>query len=341
MKICQLAPLWKAVPPLKYGGSELIVNLLSEELVRLGHEVTLIAAGGSLTSGKLIEIIPQPLYEELGHFDFDHVQFAEVLAIVNALRLAEEGKVELIHNHMGFTAAAFARFCKVPWVTTIHSSLSPDYEALAYEAKDANYVSISQAQRRNAPYLNFVDNIYHGIDVDSFKFESETGAYLAYMATMRNEKGADRAIQISLETKMPLIMAGDIRADEDWQQLKPHIDGDQIKYLGELDFRQKNELLKNAKAYLFPIRWNEAFGLSVVESLSCGTPVIAWPNGSIPEIIEHGVDGFIVDSLAKAVDAVSQVAEISRFDCRKSAEERFDMSIMARNYQKLYEEIAV
>lgn len=341
MRIVQLAPLWKSIPPLKYGGTELIVSLLTEELTKQGHQVTLISCGGSKTTGNLIEIIPEPLFEQIGKFDFGSVQFPEMIAIHEALKMAESGEADIIHNHMGFHAAVFASFSRVPWVTTIHSSLPPDYAPLALAAQAENFVSISQAQRANAPYLNYIDNVYHGIDVAKFEPNYETNDnYLAYFATMREEKGADRAIQIALESNYDLIMAGDIREREDYKRLEPYIDGKKIRYIGELNFEQKNELLKSAKAYLFPIRWNEAFGLSVVESLACGTPVVAWPNGSLPELITDGYNGFLVNSIQEAVSALDNIGEISRRDCRKLAEEKFDIGTMVERYIRVYQRLA-
>lgn len=339
MRVLQLARLWKTIPPLKYGGAELIISLLTEELKRRNHDITLIASGGSLTSGKLIEVIPEPLYEMLGRFDFESVPFAEILAISKAMELAAAGQIDLIHNHLEYSAALLLKRAQVPVITTLHSSMEPDCKPLALEAREEKYISISQAQRRLAPYLNYYDNIYHGIDTIKFKFESKPGEYMAYLATMRNEKGADRAITIALETGIPLIMAGDIRDQDDFHKLEPYIDGQNISYIGEVDFKQKNKLLSGALAYLFPIRWNEAFGLTVIESLACGTPVVAWPNGSMPELLDDGRTGFLVDSIEQAVNAVRNIREISRQDCRRSAEQKFNVTRMCDDYLNVYERL--
>jgi glycosyltransferase involved in cell wall biosynthesis len=337
MRIAILAPLWKTVPPLKYGGTELIASLLADELVRLGHEVTLYACAGSITSASLVQVIDQPMFDILGGFKFDAIQFYDFMEIKLAFDAAKQGKFDIIHNHMGLHMAAFGNFSPVPMVTTNHSSVPPDFEPLAKLAKDSNYVSISDSQRKMSSYLNYVATVYHGIDTASFDFNPDSGDYLLFLATMSKEKGADRAIEIAQKTGIKMIMAGDIRSEADFAEIKPLIDGNQIIYLGEVDSKEKNELMKNAKAYIFPIRWSEAFGLTVIEALASGTPVVAYSNGSLPEIIDDGRTGFLVDDIDQAVEAVKNIDNISREECRRQAVERFDVSVMAKNYVKVYE----
>lgn len=335
-----MASLWKTVPPKKYGGSELVVSLLTEELVKLGHDVTLFACGGSKTTGHLNEVTPKPLYETLGQFKFDAVQFQEFLAIKKAFDLGKNGEIDVIHNHMGFHIALLSNVSPVPMITTIHSSLSPDNEEIALAAKNSNYVSVSNAQRALAPYLNYVGTVYHGIENSKFTFNEKKGNYLLFLATMWKEKGVDRAIEIARKTKLKLIMAGEIRRQSDFDEISKYIDGENIIYLGEVDFKEKVKLMANAKAYLFPIRWNEAFGLTVAESLACGTPVIAYPNGSLPEIIDNGETGFLVNSINEAVEAVAHIDQISKVKCRQTAVNRFDASVMAENYLNIYHKIS-
>ncbi len=339
MRIAQLSPLWKTVPPKRYGGSELIVSLLTEELVKLNHEVTLFACRGSKTRGNMCKVIPKPLYDILGQFKFDAVQFQDFLAIKKVFDLARKGEIDIIHNHMGFHVSILSDVSPVPMVSTIHSSLPPDNEEVARAAKSSVYVSISNTQRKLAPYLNYVGTVYHGIDTRKFSFNKKPGDYLLFFATMWKEKGVDRAIKIAKESNMRLIMAGDIRRQSDFDEISKYIDGKNIIYLEEVDFAQKNQLMANAKAYLFPIRWNEAFGLTVVESLACGTPVIAYKNGSLPEIIKNKETGFLVNSIEEAVKAVTKIGEISREKCRQIAKEKFDVSVMTKNYLKIYEDL--
>lgn len=339
MRIAQLAPLWKTVPPKKYGGSELIVSLLTESLVELGHEVTLYACRGSETKAKLVEIIDRPLYDILGCFKFDAIQFQDFSAIKRVFDDANGGKIDIIHNHMGFHPAALSNISPVPMVTTNHSSVAPDSEELARAAKDGNFVSISNAQRKLAPYLNYIGTVYHGINVTKDRFFPKGGDYLFYLATMWKEKGVDRAIKIAKATGMKMIMAGDIRRQEDFDEIKPYIDGKQITFIGEINEKQKIKLMGEARAYLFPIRWNEAFGLTVIEALAAGTPTIAYPNGSLPELIEDGKTGFLVKSIKEAAEAVKKIDKINREDCYNDARERFDASVMAKNYLKIYQKL--
>jgi glycosyltransferase involved in cell wall biosynthesis len=339
MRIAILAPLWKTVPPQKYGGTELVASLLSNGLVKLGHEVTLYACGGSKTTANLVEVIDRPMFDILGGFDFNAIQFYDFMEIKLAFDAAKQGKFDIIHNHMGLHMAALGNISPVPMVTTNHSSLPPDFEPLAKISKDSNYISISDSQRLMAPYLNYVATIYHGIDTNDFDYNTNSGDYLLFLATMSREKGVDRAIEIAKRTGMRMVMAGDIRSESYFNEIKPSIDGDQITYIGEVDSEKKKELMRNAKAYIFPIRWSEAFGLTVVESLASGTPVIAYTNGSLPEIIEDGKTGFLVNDISQAVDAVNRISGISREECRRQAVERFDVSVMAKNHITVYEKL--
>jgi glycosyltransferase involved in cell wall biosynthesis len=340
MRIAMLAPLWKTVPPQKYGGTELIASLLADELVDIGHDVTLFACGGSKTKAKLIPIIDRPLYDILGGFKFDAVPFQDIIEVKNAFDMAKNGQFDIIHNHMGFHVAAFGNISPVPIITTNHSSLPPDNEALARAAKDSSYISISNSQRSLAPYLNYIETVYHGIKTQDFSFNNNPDDYLLYLASMSKDKGADIAIEITKKANMKMIMAGDIKDQAYFDlELGPKIDGEQIVFLGEVGTKQKKELMENAKAYVFPIRWSEAFGLTVVEALASGTPVIAFSSGSLPEIIDNGKTGFLVKDIDQAVDAINKIKNISRLECRRQAVERFDVSIMAKNYVKVYESL--
>lgn len=340
MRIAILAPLWKTVPPQKYGGTELVASLLADSLVELGHDVTLYACKGSKTKAKLIEVIDRPMYDILGGFNFSSMQFYDLMEVKMAFDAAKNGDYDIIHNHMSMHIAAFGNISPVPMVTTNHSSIPPDFEPLAKISKDANYISISDSQRLMAPYLNYVQTIYHGIDTAEFEYSLTAGDYLLFLATMSKEKGVDQAIEIAKRTGKKMLMAGDIRSQEYFDnEVKPLIDGDQIKYLGEVDAKQKKDLMKNAEAYIFPIRWSEAFGLTVAESLACGTPVIAYPNGSLPELIDDGKTGFLVNDVDQAVDAVNKIDTISRQECRDQAVNRFDRIVMAKNHAALYEKL--
>lgn len=339
MRIAQLAPLWKCVPPLQYGGSELVVSLLTEELVRQGHDVTLFASADSQTAAKLQAVIEKPIYDTLGRFDFTAIQPADLVAFDMVAAAAEQGKFDIIHNHMGMHIALLGKRLSVPMLTTNHSSVAPDFPDIAQRAADANYVSISNAQRKNAPYLHYVETVYHGIDVDKFVYNDTPDDYLLFLGTLSMAKGVDRAVEIARQTKKRLILAGEVRDQTEFDAIKPYIDGEQIRFLGEVDFATKIELFREASAYLLPLRWNEAFGLTVVEALASGTPVIAWPNGAMPEIIENGKVGFLVSSVDEACQAVANIAHIDRSYCRSYVKERFDMSTMAKNYVAAYTKV--
>ena len=334
-----LAPLWKTLPPQKYGGVELVTSLLTEELVKLGHSVTLFACKGSSTSAHLVEIIDKPLFDILGGFKFDAIQYQDFMEIKLAFDDAKNGKFDIIHNNMGMAMAALDNISPIPMVTTNHSSLPPDFEPLTKLSAKSNYISISNSQRLMSPYLNYIATVYHGIDTKKIEYNPDSGDYLLYLATMSHEKGADRAIEIAKKSGMKMIMAGDIRDQSYFENIKPLIDGKHISYLGEVDVKQKNKLMKNAKAYIFPIRWSEAFGLTVVESLAAGTPVIAYPNGSLSELIDDGITGFLVNNIDEAVNAIKKIDIISRSECRRQAIERFDVSVMAKNYVKIYKKL--
>lgn len=340
MRIAMIAPLWKPVPPKKYGGTELITSLLTESLVTLGHQVTLYACNGSKTTGNLKVMLDEPLYDKLGRFDFTAIQHQDLMVIKQVFDDALAGKFDIIHNHMGLHLAALSNVSPVPMVTTNHSSVAPDFEPLSKQASQANYVSISNAQRQLAPYLNYVATVYHGIDTQQFEFNLVPDDYLLYLATISPEKGADLAIKIAQQSQKRLIMAGDIRNQKYFDEaIKPYCDGKQIQYLGEVDFPTKNKLMKNALAYLFPIRWQEAFGLTMIEALASATPVIAYPKGSVLEIIDDKKTGFIVNNVSEAVDAINKIVTISREKCREVAVARFDRFIMAQQYLDVYQKI--
>lgn len=338
MKIAQLAPLWKEIPPKKYGGTELIVSYITEELVKRGHEVTLFACGISRTKARLVSIISKTLYELKGGFDWSDISY-NVLNARKCFEMADS--FDIIHNHMSQEALVFSPFVKTPVVSTCHSSAPPDFPHLARAMKNENYISISDAQRRNAPYLNYVATIYHGIEVEKFEFNDRPKNYLFFMGTMSPTKGVDIACRIAKRLNMRLILAGDIRKDSlkfFKEKVKPYVDGRKIKFLGEIDFKTKVKLYKNALAFIYPVRWNEAFGLVIPEALACGTPVIAFGNGSMPEIIDDGKTGFIVepDNIFGLEKAVKKINKIDRKICRQVAEQRFTVKRMVDDYEFLY-----
>jgi len=341
MRIALLAPLWKTVPPEKYGGSELVVANLAKGLVELGHDVTTFACAGSDVSGKLFPVIEKPMYDLIGGFDWNGIKQYEFLSYEALGRHIHD--FDIVHNHMGFHPIALAPWSPIPFVTTLHSSLPPDFPSLASAFKEYPFVSISDSQRGLAPELNYVATVYHGIDVDAFKPRLEgVGNGFVFMGTLSHNKGIDIAVKAAHVLGVKLTIAGELRESEQKfleKEVYPYIDGERIRLVGEVDQQEKNRLFAEADGILFPSRWSEAFGLVLVEALACGTPVIALSNGTVPEILRDGVTGFIVKEEANFFEALKRVGEISRVDCRKEAEQRFNLSSMASGYETIYQSL--
>jgi glycosyltransferase involved in cell wall biosynthesis len=337
MRIAQLAPLWKTVPPQKYGGSELVVANLSDALTDAGHDVTVFGCGGSQVKGAFVEVIDRPMYDILGGFSWGAIQSYEFLLYDELFKRLDD--FDVVHNHTGFHTVVFDKLLPQPMVTTIHSSLPPDFPALAEQFRGGNYVSISNAQREITPYLNYVATVYHGIETKKFTPSYEAGEYFCFVGTMSENKGIDRAVRAAHELHERLLIAGEIR-DSDRAFLEaevtPMVDNDRIRFLGEISFEEKVRLYAGAKALLFPIRWSEAFGLVAPEAMACGTPVIAYPNGSLPELIANGETGFLVNSVEELKDRMQLIEKISREHCRAVAVERFDSAAMAQAYVDVY-----
>jgi glycosyltransferase involved in cell wall biosynthesis len=339
MKIAQIAPLWERVPPPAYGGIELVVGLLTDELVARGHDVTLFASGDSITSAKLESIHPQalrldPNIKEYGIYEM--LQLAQVYE--------RAGEFDLIHSHMGCAALPYSKLTQTPTVHTLHGIFTPDNEKMFVHAKAQPYVSISNAQREDRLGLNHVATVYNSVDVDRHHFfpTADEPAYLAFLGRLSPEKGPHHAIEIAKATGLTLKMAGKVDpVDVAYfdRVIKPHIDGEQIQFLGEADHLMKNNLMGRAIATLFPITWREPFGLVMIESMAAGTPVIAMNLGSVPEIIADGVSGYICDSVAECIAAVSKVTAISRSGCREYVADRFGVAQMTAGYEAVYQQL--
>jgi glycosyltransferase involved in cell wall biosynthesis len=336
MRIAQIAPLWERVPPPTYGGTELIVSLLSDELVRRGHEVTLFASGDSLTLARLESVHPRALRLDSSIKEYG---IYEMLQLGQVYERAAE--FDIIHSHMGCAALPYTKLVKTPTVHTLHGIFTPDNEKMFIHARQQPFVSISHSQREPRLGLNCVATVYNGIDPARFTFypQPQQPPYLVFLGRLSPEKGAHHAIAIAQQVGLPLKMAGKVDVvDQEYfaQEIQPHIDGRQIEYLGEANHEQKNRLMGNAIATLFPITWREPFGLVMVESMVSGTPVIAMELGSTLEVIQHGKTGFLCRSLAECVAAVQRIGDIDRAACRQHVEKNFSVRQMVDGYEAVY-----
>jgi glycosyltransferase involved in cell wall biosynthesis len=337
MKIAQVAPLIESVPPKTYGGTERIVSYLTEELVRQGHQVTLFASADSQTSAQLIPIVPRAL--RLDPSVKDYAPYS-VLALERLRQYAEA--FDVIHFHTDFVHLPLARaLMPQRTLTTMHGRLDlPDYRPLFAEFSDTPLVSISNQQRQPLADCNWIGTVYHGLPPSVCKFTSQPrGDYLAFLGRISPEKRPDRAIEIAARAGMRLKIAAKVdAADETYfrSHIEPLLSQPHVEFIGEIDEAQKPEFLGNALALLFPIDWPEPFGLVMIEAMSCGTPCIAWRAGSVPEIIDHGITGFIVDSIEDAVHAVRRAGMLNRTAIRTRFEQRFSAERMARDYVQIY-----
>lgn len=339
MRIAQIAPLWETVPPPAYGGTELVVSLLTDELVRRGHEVTLFASGDSTTLANLESIHSRalrldPSIKEYGIY--------EMLHLTKAYERADE--FDIIHSHVGCAALPYVKLVKTPTVHTLHGIFTPDNEKLFTHAKNQPYISISDSQRNTTLGLNYVATVYNGINVDSHKFypQPQDPPYLAFLGRISPEKGAHLAIEIAKRSGWCLKMAGKVDVvDREYfeTEIKPYIDDEQIQYLGEANHIQKNMLMGNAAVTLFPITWKEPFGLVMIESMAAGTPVIAIELGSASEVVAHGKSGFLCHSVDECVAAIDRATQLSRQGCRDHVISRFSAQRMVDGYEAVYQQV--
>ncbi|WP_414573591.1 glycosyltransferase family 4 protein [Nostoc sp. CCY 9925] len=339
MRIAQVAPLLERVPPPAYGGIELVVGLLTDELVRRGHEVTLFASGDSISLAKLMSVHPHALRLDRTIKDYSIYEMLELASVYQ--RAAE---FDIIHSHMGYAALPYANLVTTPTVHTLHGIFTPDNEKMFSFGKKQPYVSISDAQREPRLGLNYVATVYNGIDINNYEFypQPKNPPYLAFLGRISPEKGVHLAIEIAQQAGWPLKIAGKVDVvDVEYfdTQIKPQIDGKQIQYLGEANHAQKNALMGGAVATLFPITWREPFGLVMVESMASGTPVIAMRLGSTQEVISHGKTGFLCDGVQECISAIGKVTELDRYACRQYVQNCFSIENMVDGYEAVYQQI--
>lgn len=335
MKIAQVAPLYEAVPPKLYGGTERIVFFITEELVRQGHDVTLFASGDSVTHAKLVACAPEALRLKEKCEDSLAPHIAQLQQVIES-----SGEFDFIHFHTDYLSFPFTQFLDVPHLTTLHGKLNIEELQMIYNAyPDEPVVCISDSQCRPLPQANFIGRVHHGLPKDLFKKADGRGGYFAFLGRISPEKRCDRAIEIAIAADTPIRIAAKIdKADRDYFEsvIKHLFDHPLVDYVGEINEKEKQEFLGGASALLFPIDWPEPFGLVTIEAMACGTPVLAWNCGSVPEIIEEGRSGFIVDSMEAAIDAAKKITSLDRPLVRQCFEERFTATRMAEQYLELY-----
>jgi len=340
MRIAQVAPLHESVPPKLYGGTERIVSYLSEELVRRGHDVTLFASGDSLTSARLrpmcdraLRLHRGKLVDPLAH----HMLLLERLT-------REINDFDVIHFHLDYLPFSQIRRFNIPAVTTLHGRLDiPDLVPIFQEFRDMHLISISDAQRKPLPWANWHATVHHGLPEDLYAQGDGNGGYLAFLGRISPEKRVDRAIEISSRVGIPLRIAAKVdEADREYFESKicPLIHGTDVEFIGEIGEHEKRNFLGGARALLFPIDWPEPFGLVMIEAMACGTPVIAFHGGSVADVIEDGVTGFIVNSIDEAAEAANNLDLIDRSVCRSHFLRRFSAGRMCRDYVRAYQRLA-
>jgi glycosyltransferase involved in cell wall biosynthesis len=338
LRIAQVAPLVESVPPESYGGTERIASYLTEELVGLGHEVTLFASGGSKTKAKLVPISERPLRSDAAVND---PLSKTIVEIEEVLKRSED--FDIVHFHDGYVHFPLMRHLRIPAVTTMHGRMDlPDLAPIFREFSDLPLVSISDQQRKPLPGANWIATVQHGLPADLYSFQAEPEDYVAFVGRISPEKGPDRAIEIAKRAGVVLKIAAKVdKVDEQYfeSEIKPLLDSPLIEFIGEVNEPEKNTLLGGARALLFPIDWPEPFGLVMIESLACGTPVIAFNCGSVPEVLEHGKTAFIVETVAEAEQALRKIQQISRAVCRQEFERRYTARKMTEDYVRVYERI--
>jgi len=335
MKVAQIAPIWYAIPPKGYGGIEYVVHCITEGLVEKGHDVTLFAAGDSVTKAKLISSHDIAPSEKIGQ------TFPDLIHVMQAYLMADE--FDVIHDHSGLIGPVIGAFTDTPVLHTLHGPATQDAKDFYGKIRDRIYFNgISDYQRERFGDLNFVGTIYNGIDLSKYDYCDEKEDYLFFLGRMNPEKGAHVAVEIARRTGKKLLMVSKMTEPHEKAYFKEKVEpllAPNIEIMGEVDTETKIEMFKKASCCLFSIQWPEPFGLVMTEAMACGTPVLAMKNGSVPEIIAHGKTGFICNTTEEMVEAVSRVKEINPLDCRRHVEDNFSTARMVEGYERAYAEM--
>jgi glycosyltransferase involved in cell wall biosynthesis len=342
MRIAMLAPVWVAVPPEGYGGIEVVVSLLTEELVARGHDVTLFASGGSQTKATLRTVFDEPPTDRLWETEPDASHVGAAYRTV-AREYADGNAFDLVHDHTEFLGVAFAACLPTPVLHTVHFPLDQQRRTFLRRFLDDVYrAAISDYQRSAAPELAWVGRVHNAIDVEAFEFRSRKDGYLLCLGRVCERKGQDLAVEVARRAGLPLVLAGRVHPKEAeffTERVLPHVDGERVVFEGEVSTERKRELMAGASALLLPIREPEPFGLVMVEALASGTPVIGSPLGAVPEIVTDGETGFLSRSLKGMAAAVGRLGEIDPARCREEAVAKYDPRAMAAGYEELYQSV--
>lgn len=338
MKIAQIAPISERVPPKKYGGTERVVHALTEELVRRGHDVTLFASGDSITSAKLEYVYPRGL-REARLKDVYGTNLWTLLNIGMAYELQDE--FDIIHDHMPPISLPAANIASTPVVMTMHSAITAANRRLFQMLKTPPVVTVSDAQLYTLPNLNHAGTIYNGLPMGDYPFGPTAGDYLLYVGRIAMDKGTHIAIEVATQLDLPLIMAAKL-SKEDHPYYREYIEqrlSDRVQWIGEVNDEERNKLMAGARCFLHPVAFREPFGLTLIESMACGCPVVAFNQGAIPEIVKTGVTGHVVQDIESMMDAVEEIGDIDRAACREHALENFNERRMADRYEEVYKNV--
>lgn len=313
------------------------VGSLSDGLVQRGHDVTLFGAGDSATQARLQSVYP----EHLSTAPISHRAKQHYARMLIARCYEQASSFDLIHSHFSLLSSFHARPSTTPTIISIHSPIDDELRPFIAEFKQLPYISFSLAQRKAMPELNWIANIYHGVDTEYFSFSAESQPYVLYLGRVTNDKGVHLAIQAAKQAGTQLLIAGRSYPEEGYwhSEIEQHIDGVTVRYVGQQGLAEKTKLLQGARALLFPTQTNEVFGYVMIEAMSCGTPVIGWNNGSVPEIVQHGQTGFVVESVDDMTAAIAKIGDIDRAACRKRAELYFSIEKMVTGYEKVYKRV--
>jgi len=338
MRIAQIAPIVERVPPKKYGGTERVVQALTEELVRRGHEVTLFASGDSITSAKLEAVYPRSLREAKVH-DLYGTNYWTLLNMGLAYELQDE--FDIIHDHLAPLSLPAANLASTPVVMTMHGPFTADNRKLFQTLHSPSIVTLSQSQMYPLPNINHAGTVYNGLPMEGYPFRAEGEDFLLFVGRISMEKGIHHAIEVAQQLDMRLIIAAKLDpVDRPYfrEYVEPRL-SDRVTWIGEVDEKERNELMSRARCFLHPVTWREPFGLALIEAMASGCPVVAFNRGSIPEIIKTGVTGYVVEDIEAMIDAVENIGTIGRQACRDHALTNFSATKMTDGYEAVYEKI--